>query len=116
MPQIPQVVSPATTPATQRERVEVSIIKMLMESYLSLVKKNVADSVPKAVMHFMVNTLKDVIQKECVARLYKEERFEELLREAHDVQGRRARCREKVEALHRVIEVTEQVREQTDVW
>lgn len=116
LPQIPLVISPASAPATQRERVEVSIIKVLMESYLSLVKKNISDSVPKTVMHFMVNTLKDVIQKECVARLYKEARFEELLQEAHDVQGRRARCREKLEALYRVIEVTEQIRERSDVW
>merc|ERR1712048_935230 len=104
---VPPVISLASTPLTQRDRVEVSIIKTLLESYLSIVKKNIADSVPKAVMHFMVNTLKDVIQSECVARLYKEDRFQDLLAEANDVQARRVRCRQHLEALRKVICVTE---------
>eukprot|EP00927_Polykrikos_kofoidii_P059881 TRINITY_DN54999_c0_g1_i1.p1 TRINITY_DN54999_c0_g1~~TRINITY_DN54999_c0_g1_i1.p1 ORF type:complete len:849 (-),score=138.93 TRINITY_DN54999_c0_g1_i1:174-2720(-) len=116
LPHIPQVITPASATPSQRERVEVNIIKMLLESYLGLVKKNVADSVPKAIMHFMVNTLKDVIQSDCVSKLYKEERFEEVLREAQDVEGRRARCRERLVALHKVVELIEQVREGSNLF
>ena len=35
-------------------------------------RKNVADAVPKAIMYFMVNTAKDVLQRELVAQLYRE--------------------------------------------
>merc|ERR1712048_442729 len=113
---VPPVISLASTPLTQRDRVEVSIIKTLLESYLTIVKKNIADSVPKAVMHFMVNTLKDVIQSECVARLYKEDRFQDLLAEANGVQARRTKCRERLEALRKAMTVAEQVRERVDIW
>jgi len=111
LPSMPPTISPASVPPTQRERVEVAIIKMLLDNYLGIVKKNVVDSVPKTVMHFMVNSLKDVIQSECVARLYKEESFGGLLEEAHDVQSQRHRCSARLQALNRVIEVTEQLRE-----
>mmetsp|Transcript_65764 Transcript_65764/g.152796 ORF Transcript_65764/g.152796 Transcript_65764/m.152796 type:complete len:752 (-) Transcript_65764:100-2355(-) len=111
LPHVPQCIMPASAAPTQRERVEVYIIKMLLENYLAIVKKNIVDAVPKTVMHFMVNQLKDVIQRECVARLYKEEAFSSLLQEAPDVQGRRSRCSERLQALNRVIEVTEQLRD-----
>lgn len=37
------------------------------------------DTIPKALMHFLVNRTKDAIQNELVQALYKEERFGELL-------------------------------------
>ena len=46
-------IQPTLSAPTDRERVEVHIVKRLMESYLALVKKNVADSVPKAIMFFL---------------------------------------------------------------
>eukprot|EP00928_Gymnodinium_smaydae_P031141 TRINITY_DN22958_c1_g4_i1.p1 TRINITY_DN22958_c1_g4~~TRINITY_DN22958_c1_g4_i1.p1 ORF type:complete len:910 (-),score=203.84 TRINITY_DN22958_c1_g4_i1:78-2807(-) len=116
LPHVPPVISPAATAPSQRERVEVSIIKMLLESYLAIVKKNMADSVPKAVMHYMVNALKDVIQSECVAKLYREQKFEELLQEAHDVQSRRKRCQERLEAVRRAIEVLSHVGDRPEGW
>lgn len=35
-------------------------------------RKSVADAVPKAIMYFMVNTAKDVLQRELVMQLYKD--------------------------------------------
>lgn len=35
-------------------------------------RKNVADYVPKSIMSFMVNTAKDVMQRELVSQLYKD--------------------------------------------
>jgi len=113
---VPQVINPAAEPATQRDRVDIALFRKMLESYLSLVKKNVADSVPKVVMAFMVNSLKDDIQSECVARLYKPELFEELLEEGSDIQRRRVGCRERLQALYHVIEVTEQVSASADNW
>lgn len=117
---LPPAIWPAASPPTERERVEVQIVKVLLENYLKLVKKNVADSVPKAIMLFLVggagitgvdparvSSLKDVIQGECVASLYKEELFQSLLAEAPDVQSQRTRCLQHLAALRRVNEVLE---------
>jgi hypothetical protein len=44
----------------------------LLASYFSIVRKNIQDSVPKTVMHFLVNCAKDNIQNELVSQLYRE--------------------------------------------
>lgn len=122
-PKLPPVpaIDPTATAPSDRERVEVHIIKKLIDNYLTLVKKNIADSVPKAIMFFLVSgagvsadpgqvsSLKDAIQSECVTRLYKEELYDALLFEG-DVESRRSACRAKLEGLRQVIQVTDQVR------
>lgn len=110
LPLVPSTIT-STAPLSTTERVEVEIIKDLLTCYLSIVKKNITDSVPKAVMFFMVNSLKDVIQRECVSQLYREDLFNELLCESRDVQGRRDKSHKNLQALQRVIEVLGQVRD-----
>ena len=41
-----------------------------------IVKKNIQDTVPKAIMHFLVNYVKDNLQSELVTHLYKAEEIE----------------------------------------
>merc|ERR1712112_616847 len=69
LPQVAQTVMPNNAPS-DRERVEIDIIKSLIASYFNVVRKNIVDAVPKSIMFFMVNTAKDVIQRECVSQLY----------------------------------------------
>ena len=76
-----------------------------------LVKKNVADSVPKTIVHFMVNSAKDVLQRELVVVLYKEDLFESLFSEESGLPGRREKCRAEKKALDRVLEVMEVARD-----
>lgn len=71
LPQVPNIVTPNEVPS-ERERTEIELIKSLIISYFSIVRKNVADYVPKSIMSFMVNTAKDVIQRELVSQLYRE--------------------------------------------
>ena len=47
-------------------------------------RKNLLDTVPKAIMHFLVNSVRANIQEELVIELYKEDEFKEMLREADD--------------------------------
>merc|ERR1719261_1267909 len=108
---MPPDISPSGQPLTDRERIEVDIIKTLIHSYFGIVKKTVIDSVPKAIMYFMVNTVKDVIQRECVTQLYKEDLFDVLLKEAEDIAERR----ERLEVLGRAMESINQVRDHVDL-
>lgn len=59
----------------------------------------------------MVNTAKDVLQRECVAQLYKPELFEHLLTEATDIKERRQKCKENLKVLRHAIEILNQVRD-----
>lgn len=52
-------------------------------------RKSIQDSVPKAIMHFLVNFVKNNLQSELVTHLYKSESVEELLNESEHISNRR---------------------------
>jgi dynamin 1-like protein len=108
--QVPEVVCAPEEP-TDRERIETDIIKSLILSYFNIVKRNICDLVPKTVMHFTVNAAKDIMQKELVTQLYREDIFRNLLKEPDDVSERRVRCQEMLEILRGAIEVMSQLRD-----
>jgi len=60
----------------------------LIRSYFYIVRKSIQDSVPKAVMHFLVNYVKDNLQSELVTHLYKDQ-AEALLIESEHIAVRR---------------------------
>ncbi len=64
-------------------------IERLIKSYFLIVRKNIQDSVPKAIMHFLVNHVKDNLQSELVSHLYKTEMFTKLLDESQHIAARR---------------------------
>lgn len=52
-------------------------------------RKSIQDSVPKAIMHFLVNYVKDNLQSELVTHLYKSDKAETLLNESDHIAVRR---------------------------
>ncbi|KAF9767856.1 hypothetical protein IL306_014926 [Fusarium sp. DS 682] len=77
---------------TDREAMETELIRALISSYFNIVRESIADQVPKAVMHLLVNHCKDVVQNRLVSELYKESLFEELLYEDDGVKKEREKC------------------------
>ena len=49
----PSTLRPSET-HTENEAIEIAVTKLLLKSYYDIVRKNVEDSVPKAIMHFLV--------------------------------------------------------------
>lgn len=83
----------ADAPAlTEREALETELIRRLISSYFSIVRETIADQVPKAVMHLLVNHSKDVVQNRLVSELYKENLFEDLLYEDDTIKAEREKC------------------------
>jgi dynamin 1-like protein len=74
-------------------------LERLIRSYFVIVRKNIQDSVPKAVMHFLVNNVKDELQSELVSSLYKASanEHEELLSESAQIAQRRKDATEMLE-------------------
>lgn len=77
---------------TEREALETELIRRLISSYFNIVRETIADQVPKAVMHLLVNHSKDVVQNRLVSELYKEDLFQELLYEDDAIKSEREKC------------------------
>jgi dynamin 1-like protein len=77
---------------TEREALETELIRRLISSYFNIVRETIADQVPKAVMHLLVNHSKDVVQNRLVSELYKEDLFQELLYEDDTIKAEREKC------------------------
>ncbi|EOD49031.1 putative dynamin-like gtpase protein [Neofusicoccum parvum UCRNP2] len=77
---------------TEREALETELIRRLISSYFNIVRESIADQVPKAVMHLLVNHSKDAVQNRLVSELYRETLFEELLYEDDAIKSEREKC------------------------
>ncbi|XP_061682303.1 dynamin 3a isoform X3 [Syngnathoides biaculeatus] len=56
-----------TDPQLERQ---VEIIRNLVDSYMGIIHKTVKDLMPKAIMHLMINSVKEFISSELLAQLY----------------------------------------------
>ena len=110
LPQMPSSVR-QNSKMTDREMIEVEIIKSLIRSYFNIVRKNIGDLVPKTVMYFLVNHAKENVQSVLVQRLYRDSSLEELLRETNDAAQRRKNCAEVQSLLRRALEIVNEVRD-----
>jgi len=67
---LPETITPGDLRADEKERQEIVLLRILLNSYLHIVKKNYTDFVPKTVMCMLVNRVKDEIASELVHNLY----------------------------------------------
>merc|ERR1712060_509339 len=96
---------------TDREKVEISLVKILIKSYFDIVKKNILDAVPKAIMLHLVNHVKKKLQAHLVYVLYNENQFNDLLRESPHIAQKRKTCIELLKVLKRSLEIVNEVRD-----
>ncbi|KAK1937203.1 dynamin central region family protein [Babesia divergens] len=107
LPNVPKVVSLGNDP-TEREVVEAELIKTLIDSYFSIVRKNIADAVPKCIMYFMVNKAAESVQQELISQLYKKELYNELTAESKEIIEKRQKCIDTLKSLrHCLAELNE---------
>lgn len=108
--QVPVTIKPINKP-TDRENFETELIKHLLISYFDIVRKNIKDTVPKTIIHFLVNKSKEDIQNELVASLYKENLFDHLLQESQVVAQRRDVCKIMMDSLRKAHDILNEVRD-----
>ncbi|CAE7939921.1 dymA [Symbiodinium sp. KB8] len=63
LPPVPLVVTPAGEPS-EKERMDTELLKQLGEA---IRVRKIIDSVPKAIMHFMVNSVQETLHAECIS-------------------------------------------------
>ncbi|XP_070497140.1 dynamin-1-like protein isoform X2 [Chironomus tepperi] len=96
---------------TDKEQRDCDVIERLIKSYFYIIRKSIQDSVPKAIMHFLVNFVKDNVQSELVTHLYKSERAEEYLNESEHIAIRRKEASDMLKALTRANHIISEIRE-----
>ncbi|XP_050306609.1 dynamin-1-like protein isoform X2 [Anthonomus grandis grandis] len=97
------------------EEHDCEIIERLIKSYFYIVRKSIQDTVPKAIMHFLVNFVKDNLQSELVTCLYKADNADQLLDESEHIAQRRKEAGDMLKALQRAAHIISEIRE-THMW
>lgn len=102
---------------SEKELRECAVIERLIKSYFYIVRKSIQDSVPKAVMHFLINYVKDNLQSELVLHLYKSKSDspEELLIESDHIFEQRKHASDMLVALQKANLIIGEIRE-TQLW
>ncbi|KAN0099410.1 dynamin-1-like protein-like protein [Hyaloscypha variabilis] len=94
---------------SEREGIEVEVIKLLINSYYNIVKRTMIDMVPKAIMLNLVQFTKDEMQRELLENMYRTDTLDDLLKESDYTVRRRKECQQMVESLSRASEIVSQV-------
>lgn len=79
------------------------VSERLIKSYFYIVRKSIQDTVPKAVMHFLVNYVKDNLQSELVTHLYKADNADQLLDESEHIAQRRKEAADMLKVRYFVV-------------
>ncbi|KAG5840548.1 hypothetical protein ANANG_G00189950 [Anguilla anguilla] len=106
---------PVSRRLSAREQRDCEVIQRLIKCYFLIVRKSIQDSVPKTVMHFLVNHVKERLQSELVGQLYKQALLEELLIESQDTAQQRTEVAHMLEALQKASQIISEIRE-THLW
>lgn len=94
---------------TPKELEQILLIKILVDSYFRIVKLNISDSVPKAIMRNLVNKSRENLQRILTSRMYNnQEIYELILDEDPDVRLKRKNClelRKSLASAHEILKV-----------
>ncbi|KAG8364162.1 hypothetical protein BUALT_Bualt19G0098300 [Buddleja alternifolia] len=104
----PSVLRPSET-HSEDEAIEIAVIKLLLRSYYDIVRKNIEDFVPKAIMHFLVNHTKRELHNVFIKKLYRDNLFEEMLQEPDDISMKRKRTRETLRLLQQAFRTLDEL-------
>ncbi|XP_058771706.1 dynamin-related protein 3A-like [Vicia villosa] len=104
----PPILRPSDT-NSETETVEITVTKLLLKSYYDIVRKNIEDLIPKAIMHFLVNNTKRELHNVFIKKLYRDNLFEEMLQEPDEVALKRKRCRELLRAYQQAFKDLEEL-------
>ena len=102
---------PTSGEAINRQQFDCELIEKLIRSYFVIIRKRIQDSVPKAVMHCLVNYVKEELQNRLVSELYRTESYDELMDESAEIFARRKEVGEMVKALQKAAGILSEIRD-----
>lgn len=94
----------------EKEKAQIAMVQNLTNAYFRIIKKNLSDGVPKAIMYFLVNRVKANVQKHLLQELYSEYTFTRLLGESEEMQEVRRRAVESMTLLEEALTTMDEVK------
>jgi len=104
------VASAFASGASQDQRFDTELVCTLLESYFGIVKKNIRDTVPKAVMHFLVMKTAENLHNHLVQTMYNDDALQKLLQESPEVTDKRANAKQQLDVLERASKIISDIR------
>ncbi|CAO3585845.1 unnamed protein product [Absidia cylindrospora] len=89
----------------EKDNMEVELIRKLIISYFSIVRRTIQDLVPKAIMHLLVNFTRESVQNRLVTSLYREDLFDELLQEDPTIVAERQKCKTMLDVYRKAFTI-----------
>ena len=83
-----------------REKVECEILFRLLYSYFEIVKKNIADQVPKAISLKLINKVKEELCARLLQEIDSEDKVKQLSAVSDDVKQKFEKTKETLTLLH----------------
>ncbi|CCH46794.1 hypothetical protein BN7_6393 [Wickerhamomyces ciferrii] len=105
----PPTILKASGVMTDRETQETEVIKLLIQSYFSIVKRTIADIIPKSIMLKLIVRSKNEIQKILLEKLYGSNDLNDLVKENEITKQRRLECIKMVEVLKHANDIVSSV-------
>ena len=90
---------------------ETLMIQNLIQSYFAIVKKNIADLVPKTIMAFLINESKNIAQRELVGEIYKQGNLDDLMVEDPVISQTRDQRKKEIKALRQAQQLLNDVQQ-----
>jgi len=97
-----------------KEKRECEVVERLIKTYFLIIRKNIQDSVPKAVMNFLVNNVKDSLNGYLVGELYKPDDIGTLLTESVLIAEQRSEFQTMLESYDKASKLLTEVRDSPD--
>ncbi|KAL9245617.1 hypothetical protein vseg_019246 [Gypsophila vaccaria] len=104
----PTILRSSETPSEQ-EATEIAATKLLLSSYFDIVRKIIEDSVPKAIMHLLVNHTKRELHNVLIQKLYRDNLFDEMLQEPGEVAAQRRHTQETLRVLRQALQTLDEL-------
>ena len=94
----------------KKDQRTAELMKELVTTYFNVIKKNVKDSVPKAIMLFLVNRTVDSVNATLVSKIFKDvSNLEDLIAEDSALVAQRKAAKHKLETLEKALAVLNEV-------
>jgi len=85
--------------ANDKDNEKCALVENLTKKFFEMIKLKIADSVPKAIMFYLVNNVKDSISDCLISEIYKTDEIDSLLAERSDIAEKRRKWQQFVDAL-----------------